>query len=40
LALIANRDAAAVNATGVEVTPGGAAAYVEDATKYSIFGRR
>jgi hypothetical protein len=36
---VANRDAAAVNATGVEITPGGVA-YVEDATKYSIFGRR
>jgi NAD(P)-dependent dehydrogenase (short-subunit alcohol dehydrogenase family) len=36
---VANRDAVAVNATGVEITPGGAA-YVEDATKYSIFGRR
>jgi hypothetical protein len=34
-----NRDAAAVNATGVETASGGAA-YVEDATKYSIFGRR
>jgi hypothetical protein len=36
---VANRDAAAVNATGVEIASGGAA-YVEDATKYSIFGRR
>jgi hypothetical protein len=36
---VANRDAAAVNATGVEITPG-VAAYVEDATKYSMFGRR
>ena len=36
---VANRDTVAVNATGVEITPGGAA-YVEDATKYSIFGRR
>jgi hypothetical protein len=23
-----------VNATGVEITPGGAAAFIEDATKY------
>jgi hypothetical protein len=37
---VANRDAAAVNATGVEITPGGAAAFIEDATKYSIFKRR
>jgi hypothetical protein len=37
---IADRDAVAVNAPGVEVTPGGAAALIEDATKYSIFGRR
>jgi len=29
-----------VNATGVEFTPGGVAAFIEDATKYSIFGRR
>jgi hypothetical protein len=29
-----------VNATGVEITPGGAAAFIEDATKYSIFRRR
>jgi hypothetical protein len=36
---VANRDAVAVNATGVEITPGGAA-YVEDAAKYSIFERR
>jgi len=28
-----------VNTTGVEIASGGAA-YVEDATKYSIFGRR
>jgi hypothetical protein len=36
---VPNRDAAAVNATGVEIASGGTA-YVEDATKYSIFGRR
>jgi hypothetical protein len=36
---VTNRDAVAVNATGVETLPGGAA-YVEDATKYSIFKRR
>jgi hypothetical protein len=36
---VANRDAVAGNATGVEIMPGGAA-YVEDATKYSIFRRR
>jgi hypothetical protein len=36
---VANPDAVAVNAPGVEIMPGGAA-YVEDATKYSIFGRR
>jgi hypothetical protein len=36
---VPNRDAAAVIATGVEIASGGAA-YVEDATKYSIFGRR
>jgi len=34
------RDAAAANATGVEIMPGGAAAFIEDATEYSIFGRR
>ncbi len=34
------RDAAAASATGVEITPGGVAAFIEDATKYSIFGRR
>jgi hypothetical protein len=33
-------DAVAVNATGVGIMPGSAAAFVEDATKYSIFGRR
>ena len=37
---VANRDAVAVNATGVKITPGGAAAFIEDATKYSMFGRR
>jgi hypothetical protein len=36
---VTNRDAVAVNATGVEIMPGGAA-YVEAATKYSIFERR
>jgi hypothetical protein len=36
---VANRDAVAVNARGVEIMPGGAA-YVEDATDYSIFKRR
>jgi len=36
---IANRDAVAVNAPGVEVTPGGAA-FIEDAIEYSIFERR
>jgi hypothetical protein len=36
---IANRDVAAVNATGEENMPGGAA-YVEDPTKYPILGRR
>jgi hypothetical protein len=29
-----------VKATDVEITPGGAAAIIEVATKYSIFGRR
>lgn len=33
-------DAVAVNAPGVEVTAGGAAAFIEDATRYSILGRR
>ncbi len=37
---VANRDAVAVNATGVKITPGGAAVLIEDATKYSISGRR
>jgi hypothetical protein len=37
---VADRDAVAVNATGVEITPGGVAAFIEDATKYSIFKRR
>jgi hypothetical protein len=36
---VANRDAIAVNVTGVEIMPGGAV-YVEDATRYSIFKRR
>jgi hypothetical protein len=36
---VTNRDAVAVNATGVEILPGGAA-YVEDAAKYMIFKRR
>ncbi len=37
----AERDAVAVNATGVEIAPGRTAAFIEDpATKYSIFGRR
>lgn len=35
---VANGDAVAVNATGVEITPGGAAAFIEDTTKY--FGSR
>jgi hypothetical protein len=29
-----------VNATGVDITPGGVAAFIEDATRYSIFNRR
>ncbi len=37
--VVANRDAVAVNATGVEITPRGAAAFSEDATKHLIFGR-
>jgi hypothetical protein len=37
---VAERDAVAVNATRVEIASGGAAAFIEDATKYSIFGRR
>jgi hypothetical protein len=36
---VAKRDGVAVNAAGVVITPGGAAAFIEDATKYSIFGR-
>jgi hypothetical protein len=36
----AGREAVAMNATGVEFTSGGAAAFIEDATKYSTFGRR
>jgi hypothetical protein len=30
----------AVNATGMEITLGGAAVFIEDATQYLIFGRR
>ncbi len=37
---IANRDAVAANATGVEITPDGAVTFVEDTTKYAIFGGR
>ena len=37
---VTNRDAVAVNATGVESMPGGAATFIGDATKYSIFKRR
>ena len=37
---VAERDAVAVNATGVEITPGGAAAFIEEATNYSMFARR
>jgi hypothetical protein len=37
---VTNRDTVAVNATGVEIMPGGVAAFIEDATKYSIFKRR
>jgi hypothetical protein len=33
---VTNRDAVAVNATGVEIASG-CAAYVEEATNYSIF---
>jgi hypothetical protein len=29
-----------VNATGVDITPGGVAAFIEDATNYAIFNRR
>jgi hypothetical protein len=36
---VANRDAVAVNATGVEIVPCGAA-YVEGAAKYPMFRRR
>jgi hypothetical protein len=36
---VANRDAVAVNATGVEIMPGGAA-YVEDGIACLEFGRR
>jgi hypothetical protein len=37
---VANRDVVAVNATGVEIVPGGAAAFIEEATQCSIFRRR
>jgi len=37
---VTNRDTVAANATGVEIAPGGMAAFIEDATTYSIFGRR
>jgi hypothetical protein len=37
---VAKRGVVAVKATGVELTPGGAAASIEDATAYMIFGRR
>ena len=37
---VVERDAVAVNATGVEIAPGRTAAYIEDATKFSIFKRR
>jgi hypothetical protein len=37
---VAKRDAVAVNATGAEIAPRGVAAFIEDATNYSIFGRR
>jgi hypothetical protein len=37
---VAECDAVSVNARGVKITPGGAAAFIEDAAKYSIFGRR
>jgi hypothetical protein len=37
---VANHDAFVVNATGMEITLGGAAVLIEDATKYLIFGRR
>ena len=40
LMFVANRDAVAINVTGVKITPGGAAAFIEDATKYSMSGRR
>jgi hypothetical protein len=36
---VTNRDVVAGNATGVEIMPGGVA-YVEDAARYSVFGRR
>ena len=37
---VADRHVVAVNATGVEITPGGAAAFMEDATTYVIFEGR
>jgi hypothetical protein len=37
---VANRDAVVVYATGMEIMLGGAAAFIEDTTKYLIFGRR
>jgi hypothetical protein len=37
---VTNRDTVAANATGVEIAPGGTAAFIEDATKHSILGRR
>jgi hypothetical protein len=38
--LFTNRDTVVANATGVEIAPGGTAAFIEDATKHSILGRR
>jgi hypothetical protein len=37
---VTNRDTVAANATGVEIAPGGTVAFIEDATTYSIVGRR
>jgi threonine dehydrogenase-like Zn-dependent dehydrogenase len=37
---VAKGDVVALNATGVEITLGGAVALLEDATRYVIFGRR
>ena len=37
---VTNRDPVVVNATGMEIMLGGAAAFIEDTTKYLIFGRR